>query len=160
MLGVAGVRAHGEAVASAWQPAERAGDTMTMKRARVSRFASPGSGMRQYSHVHVGDHRAIAHPLPAAAEALDWRWLGSRTRRSSVERCTDVTTDILWRAAGALAVLCVLGAGPTPPSPSAESARSAALRVVLAAPGNTCGAPHLDQRGLARFYPGRFPQPL
>jgi murein L,D-transpeptidase YcbB/YkuD len=31
---------------------------------------------------------------------------------------------------------------------------------VLAAPGNSCGASHLDRRALARFYPGSLPQSL
>ena len=37
---------------------------------------------------------------------------------------------------------------------------NAALRGVLAAPVETCGAAHLDRRRLARFYPGRSPLPL
>jgi L,D-transpeptidase YcbB len=69
-------------------------------------------------------------------------------------------TVVLWRAAHALAVFCLLVAGPPTPGQAAESPRSAALRGVLAAPGNSCGASHLDRRALARFYPGSLPQSL
>ena len=69
-------------------------------------------------------------------------------------------TAVLWRAAHALAVFCLLVAGLPTPGQAAESPRSAALRGVLAAPGNSCGASHLDRRALARFYPGSLPRSL
>jgi murein L,D-transpeptidase YcbB/YkuD len=69
-------------------------------------------------------------------------------------------TDVLWRAARALAMLCLLLAGLLTTGQAAESPRRAALRGVLAAPASTCSATHLDRRALARFYPGRLPRPL
>jgi L,D-transpeptidase YcbB len=68
--------------------------------------------------------------------------------------------NVLQRCALALATLCLLVAGPPAPAEAADGPRIAALRSVLAAPADTCGASHLDRRRLARFYPGRPPQPL
>ena len=68
--------------------------------------------------------------------------------------------DVRPRCALALAALCLLVAGPPAPGEAADGPRIAALRGVLAAPADTCGASHLDRRRLARFYPGRSPLPL
>jgi murein L,D-transpeptidase YcbB/YkuD len=68
--------------------------------------------------------------------------------------------DVRRRCALALATLCLLVARPPAPGAAAEGPRTAALRGVLAAPVDTCGASHLDRRRLARFYPGRSPLPL
>ncbi|HEY7540964.1 MAG TPA: L,D-transpeptidase family protein [Methylomirabilota bacterium] len=68
--------------------------------------------------------------------------------------------DPLRRFAQALAVLCLLFGEPPGPSQAADSPRSVALRGVLAAPADTCGASHLDRRDLARFYQARSPRPL
>jgi murein L,D-transpeptidase YcbB/YkuD len=69
-------------------------------------------------------------------------------------------TNVLQRCAGALAALCLLIAGPPEPGEAADGPRIAALRSVLAAPADTCGASHLDRQRLARLYPGRSPLPL
>jgi L,D-transpeptidase YcbB len=56
-------------------------------------------------------------------------------------------------------VLCLLTGWPAAPGEAADVVPSA-LRGVLAAPVDKCGAPHLDRQGLARLYPGRSPQPV
>jgi L,D-transpeptidase YcbB len=68
--------------------------------------------------------------------------------------------DVRQRGALVLAALCLLIAGPPAPGEAADGPRIAALRGVLAAPVDTCGAPHLERRRLVRFYPGRSPLPL
>jgi murein L,D-transpeptidase YcbB/YkuD len=59
-----------------------------------------------------------------------------------------------------LAPLGLLVAALLAPGEAAEHVLRAALQRVLAAPADTCGAPHLDRRRLARFYPGRSAPPL
>jgi murein L,D-transpeptidase YcbB/YkuD len=67
--------------------------------------------------------------------------------------------DVRQRCALALAALCLLVAGPPAPGEAADGPQSA-LRGVLTAPADRCGAAHLDRKRLLRFYPGRSPLPL
>jgi murein L,D-transpeptidase YcbB/YkuD len=64
------------------------------------------------------------------------------------------------RCARALAALCLLAGVPPAPGRAADGLPSAALRSVLVAPADACGASHLERQRLARFYPGRSPLPL
>ena len=68
-------------------------------------------------------------------------------------------TGALRRCAPGLAALLLLVARPAVAGEAAASIAGAALREALAAPTDTCREPHLDVRGLARFYPGASPKP-